>query len=158
MISMAEARLARHAKRGRRGDMAAVSRILETLPALSACNDLRALTDLEGANRTLFQEMQVRSALIALNGTRLHLIAHSPLTPGCLRLQGVQRMVDYLRPRGQNAPYATIVARTLPCVLDARGRSLFIEYSMGTNAEGEVRLRSLSALLLRAHISKCSCL
>jgi len=67
-------------------------------------------------------------------------------------------MVDYLRPRGQNAPYATIVARTLPCVLDARGRALFIEYSMGTNAEGEVRLRSLSALLLRAHISKCSCL
>jgi len=65
-------------------------------------------------------------------------------------------MVDYLRPRGQNAPYATIVARTLPCVLDARGRSLFIEYSMGTNAEGEVRLRSLSALLLRAHISKSS--
>ena len=63
-------------------------------------------------------------------------------------------MVDYLRPRGQNAPYATIVARTLPCVLDARGRALFIEYSMGTNAEGEVRLQSLSALLRSANISK----
>jgi DNA repair exonuclease SbcCD ATPase subunit len=69
MISMAEARLARHAQRGRRGDMAAVKQILETLPAPSACNDLRALTDLEGASRTLFQEMQVRSALIALDCT-----------------------------------------------------------------------------------------
>ena len=70
MISKAEARLARHAKRGRRGDTAAVSRILETLPVPSACNDLEALTKLEGANRTLFQEMQVRSALIALSSKR----------------------------------------------------------------------------------------
>ena len=67
MISMAEARLARHAKRGLRGDMAAVKQILETLPALTACDDLQALTKLEGANRSLFQEMQVRSALIALD-------------------------------------------------------------------------------------------
>ena len=59
-------------------------------------------------------------------------------------------MVDYLRPRGQNAPYATIVARTLPCVLDARGRALFLEYSMGMNSEGEVRLQYLSTLLLSA--------
>jgi hypothetical protein len=66
MISMAEARLARHAQRG---DMAAVKQILETLPALTACDDLEALTKLEGANRSLFQEMQVRSALIALDCT-----------------------------------------------------------------------------------------
>ena len=69
MISMAEARLARHAQRGRRGDMAAVKQILETLPVDSACKDLQALTDFEGANRTLFQEMQVRSALIARDCT-----------------------------------------------------------------------------------------
>ena len=83
------------------------------------------------------------------------MIAHLPPSPRCVRLQGVQRMVDYLRPRGQNAPYATIVARTLPCVLDARGRALFIEYSMGMNSEGEVRLQYLSALLLSANVAKC---
>ena len=70
-----------------KADPEAVTRILETLPVLSACNDLRALTDLEAANRTMFQG-----------------------------LQGIHRLVDYMRPRGQNAPYATIVARTLPCV------------------------------------------
>ena len=67
MISMAEARLARHAQRG---DMAAVKQILDTLPVDSACNRLRALTGLEGANRTFFQDMQVRSALIALSSKR----------------------------------------------------------------------------------------
>jgi len=121
IISRTEARLARTAKRGKRADPEAVGRILETLPVLSACNDLRALTDLESANRSLFQEMG-----------------------------GVHRMIDYLRPRGQNAPYATIVARTLPCVLDASGRRHFFEYAMGTDGEGEVRLRYLLALLQSA--------
>ena len=118
MISKVEARMERHAKRSRRADPEAVARILDTLPVLSACNDLRALTDLESANRTLFQDMG-----------------------------GVDQMVEYLRPRGQNAPYATIVARTLPCVLDAAGRQKFFEYAMGTDGDGEVRLRYLLALL-----------
>ena len=118
MISKAEVRLARHAKRGRRGDAEAVGRILDTLPVLSACNDLRALTDLESANRSLFHEMG-----------------------------GIHRMIDYLRPRGQNAPYATIVARTMPCVLDPAGRRAFNEYATSTDADGEVRLRYLLALL-----------
>ena len=41
----------RQARKGRRADPAAVTRILETLPVLSACNDLRALTDLEAAKQ-----------------------------------------------------------------------------------------------------------
>ena len=118
MISKAEVRLERHAKRGRRADPVGVARIFETLPVLSACNDLRALTDLEAANRTLFQEMG-----------------------------GIKAMVDYLKPRGQNAPYATIVARTLPCVLDAHGRRMFHEYSMAPDAEGEARYNYLLWLL-----------
>ena len=34
-----------------------VGRVLQTLPVLSACNDLRALTELEPANRALFHAM-----------------------------------------------------------------------------------------------------
>ena len=117
MISRTEVRLARKARRAKT-DPEAVSQILATLPVLSACNDLRALTDLEPANRTMFQG-----------------------------LGGVHRLVDYLRPKGQNAPYATIVARTLPCVMDKEGRRQFHEYASGTDADGEVRFRYLLALL-----------
>ena len=117
MIQKAEVRLARKARKSK-ADPEAVSQILATLPVLSACNDLRALTDLEAANRSMFQG-----------------------------LGGVHRLVDYLRPKGQNAPYATIVARTLPCVMDAEGRRLFHEYASGTDADGEVRFRYLLALL-----------
>ena len=117
MIAKVEVRMKRKKKKAR-SDPEAVQRILETLPVLSACNDLRALTDLEVANREIFQ-----------------------------RMGGVGRLIDYLRPKGVNAPYATIVARTLPCVMDAAGRRLFHEYAAGVDADGEVRYRYLLALL-----------
>ena len=120
MIAKAEVKMKRQ-KRKAKADPEAVTRILETLPVLSACNDLRALTDLEPQNRVFFQH-----------------------------LGGLQRMVDYMRPQGQNAPYATIVARTLPCVLDAEGRRLFHEYASGADSDGEVRYRYLLALLQSA--------
>lgn len=121
MTHKAEMRMARVARGKRRADAPAVSRILETLPVLSACNDLRALTDLEPANRALFQAMG-----------------------------GVGRLVDYMRPKGQNAPYATIVARTLPCVMDKEGRRLFHEHASLKDTDNEVRYRYLLALLQSA--------
>ena len=45
----------RKARKRNKADPEAVSRILETLPVISACNDLRALTDLEASNRFMFQ-------------------------------------------------------------------------------------------------------
>mgnify|MGYP003335804762 CR=1 FL=1 len=70
------------------------------LPVLSACNDLRALTELEPNNKTLFQAMG-----------------------------GLFAMVDYLCPRGPQAPYATHIARTLPCIMDTEGRRSFADYA-----------------------------
>ena len=118
MIAKMERRMERQAQGRKRADAEAVGRILEALPVLSACNDLRALTDLEPANRALFQS-----------------------------LGGVGKLIDYMRPRGMNAPYATIIARTLPCVMDNAGRRLFHEHAMTVDADGEVRFRYLLSLL-----------
>ena len=52
-------------------DPVAVGRAIENLPILVACNDLRALTELEQGNKSLFQEMG-----------------------------GVIKLVDYLYPHG----------------------------------------------------------
>ena len=82
---------------------------MQTLPVLSACNDLRALTELGPGNITLFQTMG-----------------------------GVQKMVDNLCPHGPNAPYATHIARTLPIIMDKEGRSLFHDYAIGTDAHGSM--------------------
>lgn len=121
MLAKAEIRLSRDAKGKRHGDAEAVGRILETLPVLSACNDLLHASELEPSNRTLFQS-----------------------------LGGVAKLVDYLRPKGQNAPYATIVARTLPCVLDAAGRTLFHKHASEVDKDGELRYRYLLSLLQSA--------
>ena len=84
MITKTEVRMKLRARGKKMGDPEAVSNIMSNLPGLSACTDLRALTDLEPENRKLFQ-----------------------------RCGGVERMIDCLAPKGQNAPYATIIARTL---------------------------------------------
>ena len=117
MIKLKAKKMERAAKAGRT-DPVALQRVLQTLPVLSACNDLRALTELEATNRTLFQT-----------------------------LGGVYKMVDYLAPHGPNAPYATHIARTLPTVMDKEGRQLFHDYATGVDAHGEVRLTYLTALL-----------
>ena len=70
-----------------------------------------ALTELEPANRALFHAMG-----------------------------GIYKMVDYLSPVGPQAPYATHIARTLPCVMDAEGRALFAEYATEADALGTTRI------------------
>ena len=62
-------------------------------------------------------------------------------------LGGIGRMIDYLSPHGPNAPYATHIARTLPCVMDKDGRQMFHDYATGVDAHGEVRMTFLTALL-----------
>mmetsp|Transcript_8106 Transcript_8106/g.20105 ORF Transcript_8106/g.20105 Transcript_8106/m.20105 type:complete len:1749 (-) Transcript_8106:113-5359(-) len=119
MIRKVAKRHERAGNSGRKGDLKAVQRIIETLPVLSACNDLRALTELDPANRTLFQS-----------------------------LGGIRRMIDYLNPTGPQAPYATHVARTLPCVMDADARIIFHEYASGSDFDGQVRFKYLLTLLL----------
>jgi hypothetical protein len=89
------------------------------MPILSACNDLRALTELDSSNRHLFAT-----------------------------LGGIRRIVDFLSPMGPHAPYATHIARTIPCVMDPEARRLFHEYASGVDGDGEVRYRYLLALLL----------
>jgi len=118
MIRATARKLARTAK-SKKMDPIAVGRVIQTLPVLVACNDLRALTELEPGNRTLFQDMG-----------------------------GVIKLVDYLFPHGAQAPYATHIARTLPCVMDPQGRRQFGEYAAQKDSDGTVRLTYLSALLL----------
>eukprot|EP00966_Prymnesium_polylepis_P124788 2886092-Prymnesium_polylepis.3 len=118
MIKQAAARLERAGKAAKKGDLQAVQRVIETLPVLTACNDLRALTELDGANRSLFQS-----------------------------LGGIRRLIEYLAPNGPQAPYATHVARTLPCVMDGDARTLFHEYAALQDRDGVVRYKYLSALL-----------
>ena len=100
MLALAAKKMARKAARGGRTDPVALGRVISTLPVLSACNDLRALTEIEAKNRTLFQE-----------------------------LGGLHKMIDYLSPNGPNAPYATHIARTLPAIMDREGRDLFNQYA-----------------------------
>mgnify|MGYP006079622739 CR=1 FL=1 len=99
MIAATAKKMARKAKGGRT-DPVALQRVISTLPVLSACNDLRALTEIEATNRTLFQT-----------------------------LGGLYKMIDYLSPNGPNAPYATHIARTLPAIMDREGRDLFNQYA-----------------------------
>ena len=117
MIKKAELKMARKA-RSKKADPDAVKRVLDTLPVLAACNDLRSLTELEPGNRGLFQSMG-----------------------------GVNKLVDYLSPYGPQAPYATHVARTIPCVMDADGRKKFYEAASQPDSSGEVRFKYLSTLL-----------
>ena len=117
MLVIAAKKMERAAKKGRT-DPTALGRVLQTLPVLSACNDLRALTELEPANRALFHAMG-----------------------------GIYKMVDYLSPVGPQAPYATHIARTLPCVMDAEGRALFAEYATEADALGTTRIGYFNALL-----------
>ena len=95
MLAVTAKKMARKAK-GARRDPVALNRVISTLPVLSACNDLRALTEIEPTNRGLFQQ-----------------------------LGGLNKMIDYLSPNGPNAPYATHIARTLPAVMDREGREIF---------------------------------
>ena len=118
MITKTEVRMKLRARGKKMGDPEAVSNIMSNLPGLSACTDLRALTDLEPENRKLFQ-----------------------------RCGGVERMIDCLAPKGQNAPYATIIARTLPCVLDKAGRELFYTHASKSDSDGQLRYRYLLKLL-----------
>ena len=118
MIAATAKKMARKAKGGRT-DPVALQRVISTLPVLSACNDLRALTEIEATNRTLFQT-----------------------------LGGLNKMIDYLSPNGPNAPYATHIARTLPAIMDREGRNLFNQYATGTDSHGEVRLTYFSSLLV----------
>ena len=60
---------------------------------------------------------------------------------------GIYKMVDYLSPVGPQAPYATHIARTLPCVMDAEGRALFAEYATEADALGTTRIGYFNALL-----------
>merc|ERR1719191_2220599 len=99
MIRIMARKLARSAK-SKKIDPIAVGRVIQTLPVLVACNDLRALTELEPGNRSLFQEMG-----------------------------GVIKLVDYLFPHGPHAPHATHIASTLPTVMDYEGRRLFGDYA-----------------------------
>ena len=117
MISDAERRL-QVVSVGSKVDPIGVNKVIQTLPVLVACNDLRALTELGAGNRTLFQNMG-----------------------------GIMKMVDYLYPHGPQGPYATHVARTLPCVMDAAGRKLFHEYATLPDSNGTPRLKYLEALL-----------
>lgn len=117
MIIDAERRL-EVASHGSKLDPMGVNKVIQTLPVLVACNDLRALTELEPGNRTLFQNMG-----------------------------GIMKMIDYLYPHGPQGPYATHVARTMPCVMDAAGRKLFHEYATLPDAHGQPRLKYLEALL-----------
>ena len=55
MITKTEVRMKLRARGKKMGDPEAVSNIMGNLPGLSACTDLRALTDLEPENRKLFQ-------------------------------------------------------------------------------------------------------
>ena len=118
MIKAAARKLQRKAT-GKKVDPKGVERVLRTLPVLVACNDLRALTELEAGNRTVFQSMG-----------------------------GIEKMVDFLYPHGAQAPYATHIARTLPYVMDAEGRKIFGEYASGPDREGKVKITYLTALLL----------
>jgi len=117
MIDEAERKL-HIASLGSKVDAVGVAKVIQTLPVLVACNDLRALTELEPGNRTLFQNMG-----------------------------GITKMVDYLYPHGPQGPYATHVARTMPCVMDAAGRKLFHEYATQLDSAGEPRLKYLETLL-----------
>ena len=117
MIDNAARRLQRAAV-GSKVDPAGVGRAIQALPVLVACNDLRALTELEPGNRSLFQQMG-----------------------------GIRKMIDYMYPHGPQAPYATHIARTLPCVMDAAGRKLFHEYATLPDAQNVPRLKYLEALL-----------
>lgn len=103
---------------GSKVDPIGVGKVIKTLPVLVACNDLRALTELEPGNRTLFQSMG-----------------------------GVTKMVDYLFPHGPQGPYATHIARTMPCVMDANGRKLFLQYATTPDANGVPRIKYLEDLL-----------
>ena len=103
MLAVTAKKMARNAKKGRT-DPVALGRVIQTLPVLSACNDLRALTEIEPKNRTLFQT-----------------------------LGGLNKMVDYLSPNGPNAPYATHIARTLPAIMDREGRDLFNQHAARTS-------------------------
>ena len=103
MLAVTAKKMARKAK-GARRDPVALNRVISTLPVLSACNDLRALTEIEPTNRGLFQQ-----------------------------LGGLNKMIDYLSPNGPNAPYATHIARTLPAIMDREGRDLFNQHAARTS-------------------------
>lgn len=119
MIRKVAKKMEREAIKRNRANPTEVQRVLDTLPVLSACNDLRALTELEPANKALFQS-----------------------------LNGIRRMIDYLKPTGPHAPYATHVARTLPCVMDADARKMFHDYARQYDRDGQIRYEYLLALLM----------
>ena len=103
--------------------------LVHLLPALLGL-DLR----LHGGDLGVQLRQQLGGGGGAVLGAVLHHGAGLAEAQRLHRLGGVARLVEYMRPRGQNAPYATVIARTLPCVMDAEGRRLFHEAASGVDA------------------------